>query len=252
MVCIQGARACVAAVMVLGLGACPGGGGGGGDGTTTTSDDTATSVPNTTIPLPPIDSGDVDSTTTAATSDDGTSTSTGEGTSSSGPGEGSSSSSSSGQPGESSSDGGPTTYEVQWCVLQYPPMVEVAVDEAFTIYVRLFAPGLTDDTGVTDPAPELVVEVGYSVDGSDPSTGVGEPWTWEMAMPNGGYGPGAPGYSAANDEYQHDLAIPEAGIFDYAARISGDGGATWVYCDLDGLTVGGYTPDQAGDAAVGQ
>ena len=35
------------------------------------------------------------------------------------------------------------------------------------------------------------------------------------------------------------------GVFDYAARISGDSGTTWVYCDLDGLVINGYTPDQA-------
>jgi hypothetical protein len=252
MDCTKGSRACVA--MLLLLAACPGGGGSEGDGgsTTTGGGDTSTSVVTTIMTLPPLDSSDGGDTTTGT--DEGTTTggatTTGDTTGSTGMGE-STGSSSSGEPAETT-DGGPTTYSVDWCILQYPPMVEVAVDEAFTVYVRLFAPGLTDDTGVTDPAPELVVEVGWSVDGSDPSTGVGEPWTWEAAMPNGGYGPGAPGYSANNDEYQHDLAIPEAGIFDYAARISGDSGATWVYCDLDGLTVGGYTPDQAGDAAVGQ
>lgn len=253
MDCIKGARVCVA-MMVL-LAACPGGGGSDeGGGTTTNTDDTSTSVMTTILTLPPLD-GTSDGDDATVGTDDGTTTSDGttsdQTTGTAGASESSGGSSSSGEPAESS-DGGPTSYEVEWCILQYPPFVEVEVDEAFTVYVRLFAPGLTDQSGVTDPAPELVVEVGYSVDGSDPSTGVGAPWTWEAAMPNGGYGPGAPGYGAANDEYQHDLAIPMAGIFDYAARISGDSGATWVYCDVDGLSVGGYTPDQAGDAAVGQ
>lgn len=254
MDCIKGSGACVA--MLLLLAGCPGGGGVDGDdgSTTTTPDDSTTGPANTTIPLPPLD----DSTTSGSSSGSGTSgstdgTSTDPGTTTTtGPIDGSSSSSS-GEPAESSSsDGGPATYSVDWCILQYPPSVEVGVGEPFTIYVRLYAPGLTDDTGVTDPAPELVVEVGWSVDGSDPSTGVGEPWTWETAMPNDGYGPGSPGYGAVNDEYWHDLAIAEAGVFDYAARISGDSGSTWVYCDLDGLTEDGYTPDQAGNAAVGQ
>lgn len=252
MHCIKGARVCVVGSWLAA--ACGGGGASDEDGgTTTNADDTSTSVMTTILTLPPLD-GTSDGDDATAGTDEGT---TSEGTTSddtagtTAASESSGGSSSSGEPAESS-DGGPTSYEVQWCILQYPPMVEVDVDMAFTVYVRVFAPGLTDQSGVTDPAPELVVEVGYSVDGSDPSTGVGEPWTWEAAMPNGGYGPGAPGYGAANDEYQHDLAIPTAGIFDYAARISGDSGATWVYCDLDGLTVGGYTPDQAGDAAVGQ
>lgn len=250
MDCIKSSGACLAMLL---LAACPGGGGSDESGGSTSTGDEPTTGPGvTTIPLPPIDGTSTDGAeTTAGTTDGGTTSGTG--TSTTGPIDGSSSSSSGEPPAESSSsDGGPTSYPIDWCILQYPPMVDVAVDEAFTVYVRLFAPGLTDQSGVTDPAPELLVDVGYSVDGSDPSTGVGAPWTWEPAMPNLGYGPGAPGYGASNDEYQHDLAIPEAGIFDYAARISGDSGTTWVYCDVDGLTVGGYTPDQAGDAAVGQ
>jgi hypothetical protein len=248
MDCIKGSSACMA--MLLLLAACPGSGGseGDGSGSSTGPDDSATGPGATTIPLPPLDSSD-DAETTAGSTDDGTTTEAGT-TGTTDPDGSSGGTSSSGEPAESSSDGGPTTYPVDWCILQYPPMVTVMVNEAFAVYVRLYAPGLSDQTGVTDPAPELVVEVGYSVDGSDPSTGVGAPWTWEAATPNAGYGPGAPGYEANNDEYQHDLAIPMAGIFDYAARISGDSGATWVYCDLDGLAVGGYTPDQAGHAIV--
>jgi len=252
MDCFKGSRACVAMLL---LAACPGGGGSDGDtSSTTTADDLTTGPPSTTIPLPPLDEGTSSSSgeATVGSTDDGTST--GSGTAgSTGPTDGSSSSSSSsGEPAETSSDGGPTVYEVEWCNIQYPPMVEVEVDEVFPVYSHVYVGGLTDQTEFTDPAPELIVEVGYSVDGSDPSTGVGEPWTWGTATPNVGYNMSSPGYMANNDEYQYDLAIPEAGIFDYAARISGDSGTTWVYCDLDGLSVGGYTPDQAGNAAVGQ
>lgn len=145
---------------------------------------------------------------------------------------------------------GETTYDVSWCILQYPPDVTVAVDEAFTVYVRFFADGLTNLTGSNDPAPQLQVELGYGADGSDPS--MGAPWDYVAAGPNVGWGPGAPDYSPDNDEYQGDLSIGVPGIYDYAARISGDGGMTWVYCDLDDLLTGGYTPDMAGHAEVGQ
>lgn len=151
--------------------------------------------------------------------------------------------------GEESSTGDPV-YEVSWCILQFPPSVVVSVDEVFTVYTRLFADGLTNLTGDNDPSPELVVEVGYGLDGSDPSMGAA--WTYVSAIPNVGWGPGAPDYSPDNDEYQADLSIDMPGVYDYAARISGDGGATWVYCDLDDLLNGGYTPDQAGHAEVGQ
>ncbi|MCX4247278.1 hypothetical protein [Paraliomyxa miuraensis] len=226
-------------------------------GSTTDPSSTTSDVTATTIPLPTTDptTGDVGSATADESTTSGvdeTTTSVDETTAGS-TGSSEESSGSSGEPaGSSSSDGGTSGYDVQWCILQWPPMVELAVGEAFTIYTRLYAPGLTDLTGVTDPAPELVVEVGYSVDGSNPETGMGAPWTWLPATPNAGYGPGAPDYSAVNDEYQGELSIGMAGIYDHAVRISGDSGATWVYCDLDGLTVGGYTTDQAGHAAVGQ
>lgn len=145
---------------------------------------------------------------------------------------------------------GPAFYEVTWCILQYPPDVMVGVDEPFTAYVRFYAGGLTDQTGGNDPSPQLMVEFGYGEDGSDPS--MGAVWTYVPGGPNVGWGPGAPGYSPDNDEYQGDLSIPMAGVYDYAARISGDGGMTWVHCDLDDLINGGYTPDQAGHAEVGE
>jgi hypothetical protein len=250
MVYTKGAKACVAVLLVTA--AC--GGTGSGDGGSTTTGDASTSgeITLTTIPLPVDSSGSSDGagTTAAGTT---TADTTGPGmTGTTGPADSSGGSSSSGTPGQTTDDGGPTVYEVEWCNLQYPPMVDVAVSEPFTVYAHVYSAGLTDQTTATDPAPELVVEVGYSVDGSDPSTGVGAPWTWEMAMPNVGYGPGSPAYMVNNDEYQHDLVIDVAGIYDYAARVSGDSGANWVYCDLDGLTEGGYTTDQAGHAEVGQ
>jgi len=203
----------------------------------------------TTLPLPGASSsegGQVtgDDTTTAAGS-----TTSGDSTGSEGDSTGAGSSSST---GDSSSEGGPAVYDVEWCNLQYPPTVMTAEGEATTVYIRVYAPGLTDQSGVTDPAPELVVELGYGEDGSDPSLGMGGAWTYVPATPNAGYGPAAPDYGADNDEYQADLVIGTAGTYDYAPRISGDGGTTWVWCDLDGLTTGGYTPDQAGHAEIGR
>lgn len=214
--------------------------------TTTSTTSNTTEVTATTIPLPVDTTGEVE--TLEGSSSAGVDESTTGGSSgSTGPADGSSSSS--GEPAESSDDGSPTVYEVEWCRLQYPPAAYVAVSEPFTVYVRLYVPGLTTLSNGNDPAPELVVEMGYSVDGSDPSTGVGAPWTWQAATPNVGWNDAA---EPNNDEYQSDLSIAEAGIYDYAARISGDSGRTWVYCDLDDLLTGGYTPDQAGHAEIGQ
>lgn len=226
-----------------------------GLGTTTGEPPATSNITATTIPLP-ADSGTEDDggdTTGAATEGGGGSTSSGgaPGTDSgsTGPGGGETST---GEPGGSTDDGPVgTTYDVSWCRLQFPPMADVAVSEAFTVYVRFYAAGLTDVSDGNDPAPELVVEMGYGVDGSDPSTGMGAPWTWVPAAPNVGWNGPAAGEDD-NDEYQGDLSIDVAGIYDYAARISGNSGMDWVYCDLDDLLTGGYTPDQAGHAEVGQ
>lgn len=151
---------------------------------------------------------------------------------------------------ETGTDTGDAFYDVSWCILQFPAEVMEPVDTVFTVYVRFFADGLTTQSGGNDPSPQLLVEFGYGADGSDPSMGAA--WTYAAGEPNVGWGPGAPGYSPDNDEYQGDLSIGAPGIYDYAARISGDGGMTWVYCDLDDLLTGGYTPDMAGNAEIGQ
>ncbi len=215
-------------------------------GLVSTTGSMTTDVTATTIPLPG------DSTTSGITGDD-TTGSTGEPTSDgsdsggSGGSGGSGTSSGSATDPSSSGDTAGTVYDVEWCRLQHPPSVTVAVDEPFTVYVRLYVPGLTDQSTGNDPAPELVVEMGYGLDGSDPSTGMGAPWSYIPAMPNVGWDDVV---EPNNDEYQADLIIDAAGIYDYAARISGNGGMDWVYCDLDDLLTGGYTPDQAGHAQV--
>lgn len=224
-----------------------------GLGTTSTSAGD-TEVVATTIPLPTATetAGDVDS--SGGSTDGGTLDSSGSGSGgmdTSGSGSGDSGSSSEGGASESSSDTGEPTYDIGWCNIQFPAMVVEPVGATFTIYSRVFAEGLTDQSGVTDPAPQLVAELGWGPDGTDPSMGDADMWNWTAAGPNAGYGPGAPDYSAVNDEYWGDITIGVAGVHDFATRISGDGGATWVYCDVDGLAIGGYTPDQAGDAQIG-
>lgn len=217
-------------------------------GPATTSASTGSDVTATTIPLPLDTTGEEGSATAAdSTTDPGESTGP-SGTSSTGPAD-SSGGSSSGQPDDGTTEDPGVVYDVEWCRLQYPPSAFVAVSEAFTVYVRFYAAGLTDQSSGNDPAPELVVEMGYGVDGSNPATGMGAPWTWLPAGPNVGWDDAV---EPNNDEYQGDVVIDVAGIYDYAARISGDSGSSWVYCDLDDLLTGGYTTDQAGHAEVGQ
>lgn len=145
-----------------------------------------------------------------------------------------------------SSSGGSGAWDVEWCRLQAPAMVTETVGTPFTVYGRVYAMGLTDQTPMTDPDAMLVAEAGWGLDGTDPAVDM---WTWVVATPNVGFN-GNDWGEPNNDEYDADVVIDRAGTFDYAFRFSGDGGTTWVYCDLDDLLTGGYTPEQAGDATI--
>lgn len=222
-----------------------------GDSTTglasSSGDDVMTTIPVTSV-----------TETADPTSDDTSSTSSGSDTDTEDPttgsttsGDASSSSTSAGEESSSSTTdetttGDPEVWDVGWCNLQYPPSIMGTTATITTAYSRIYVEGLTDQTTGNDIDPQLVVEFGYGADGSDPGGGT---WTWVTGAGNFGWNGMAAG-EPNNDEYQGDLQFGEAGTFDYAARVSGDGGNTWVYCDLDGLVEGGYTSDQAGDAVI--
>ncbi len=124
----------------------------------------------------------------------------------------------------------PVTYTIGFCRLQFPEVIDAVQGTSVDAFGRLFIAGLTDLSGVNDPAPEVVGFVGYGPDGSDPAVDPG--WTWNVGTPNVGYGPAAPGYEANNDEYIASLTVPgPAGDYDFAYRFSGDDGATFTYCD---------------------
>jgi hypothetical protein len=138
---------------------------------------------------------------------------------------------------------------VGFCRLQFPTTIEAVRGGLTTVYGRVYVAGLTDLTGVNDPDPRLIAEVGVGPDASDPAASTG--WTWTAAFPNAGYDPSAPGYEPNNDEYQASLAAPSVlGDYDFAYRFSGDAGATWTYCDATGSS-DGYSAADAGQMVVG-
>jgi hypothetical protein len=142
--------------------------------------------------------------------------------------------------------GGPAGYPIDFCRLQFPTLVDETEGTDVDAFARLFIAGLTDLSGVNDPAPSVIGYVGYGPDGTDPAVDPG--WTWTAGVPNPGYGPASPGYEANNDEYQALLTVPSPpGSYDFAFRFSGDSGATFTYCD--GQPAGssdGYSPADAG------
>lgn len=216
-----------------------------------TTDDVATTIPVTSVTETTADPTTVGSSSGTGTGGD-TDTDTDAGSSSTG--FGTAGSSSTGDDGESSSStsgddtttGDPMAWDVEWCNLQFPPEIDGTTATVTTVYSRVYVEGLTDLTPLNNVDAQLVVEFGYGDDASDPAAGG---WTWVVGVPNAGWDGNAVG-APNNDEYQGDLQFPAAGTYDYAGRVSGDGGTTWVYCDLDGLVEGGYSSDQAGDATI--
>ena len=124
----------------------------------------------------------------------------------------------------------PVTYNIDFCRLQFPDLVDDVEGTNVDAFGRLFIAGLTDISGVNDPAPEVFGSIGYGPDGTDPAVDPG--WVWSPATPNAAYGPASPGYEANNDEYAGSFNIPSPpGNYDIAFRFSGDSGATFTYCD---------------------
>ena len=126
---------------------------------------------------------------------------------------------------------------IDWCNTQFPTSLNSTVSTSNTVYGQLYMDGKTNAqssqyTGNGNPASQsgnVRFQFGYGADGSAPSG-----WTtWANATFNSG--------SAGNnnDEYQFDWTTPATiGRYDYQFRASGDGGATWTYCDTDGSTTG--------------
>lgn len=133
---------------------------------------------------------------------------------------------------------------VSSCHLESPTMINEATNTVVTVFGRVTVPGLTDTSSSTDTSPALVAELGYGPDTTDPATSTG--WSWRAASANAAYDDTTASGETGVDEYQSDLVVPTDANspYDYAYRFSGDGGATWSYCDTDETTP--YSATEAG------
>lgn len=143
--------------------------------------------------------------------------------------------------------------DIGWCNLQHPPEMSVAAGQQTpTVYGRVYVDGCTHTmtNGMNDPTVECGAvdgQVGWGPDGADPTSNPGQ-FTWKDASYN-------PGHTADdNDEHQATFTAPQMpGTYRYFYRFTGDGGATWTYCDTDGHTPNGpdgFSADQAGTLTV--
>lgn len=129
-------------------------------------------------------------------------------------------------------------YNIDWANLQWPFTIThtIGVTPTVNIYGQVYIAGVTSEPGAT---PGLLAQVGYGRNESDPRV---EPdWIWYDAVFNAQAG--------NNDEFVGTLLPESTGEFDYVYRYSTDGGASWVYADLDG-TGNGYATEQAGSLTV--
>ena len=149
--------------------------------------------------------------------------------------------------GQSSAAAGAFTYtepgpRVDWCDTQYPASITTKVNAPTeNIYGRVFEAGVTEAPG---KGAGIAAQLGYGDPGDDPSA---DPslYTWVPAVFNVNAG--------NNDEYMASLTVAAEGVYAYVYRFSMDGGATWVFCDLDGsdngfsrLAMGTLTVEKAG------
>ncbi len=131
--------------------------------------------------------------------------------------------------------------------MQYPCDTEVVLfsDDAVEAYIWVYEEGETEGAGA---AGFMSVEIGTGDEGSDPSSD--ESWSWRLASYNldvDGLFEG----DLANDEYMGELPVPtEGGTYNYAARVTRDGGSTYEYCDLGVETCDGLGSTDGYDAAT--
>jgi len=139
---------------------------------------------------------------------------------------------------------------VDWCVLKYPESTTTAPNApSEPIYGQVYVEGCTETAG--SPCGSVTAQVGHGPAGADPSL---DPslFSWTDAEYNSAFAPEDGSEEANNDEYMAQITEDEEGTYKYAYRMSGDGGATWTYCDLDPGSEDGFSPSMMGTLTVAE
>jgi hypothetical protein len=136
-----------------------------------------------------------------------------------------------------------STESVDYCHIQYPLSVDASPEAGFDVYIWVYEAGVTAGVGA---GAGIEVELGIGSDGTIPS----DDWTWTDCS-YAGDKDGLFAGDLANDEHLCVGTAPvDAGSYDYAGRVSIDGGP-WLNCDVDtgAATSGsddGYSVDTTG------
>ncbi len=116
--------------------------------------------------------------------------------------------------------------DIDWCTVQSPSSASTTVGvDSETIYGQVYIAGIT---GSGSESADILAQLGYGDDGSDPSVDAG--WTWADAAFNSACST----CGGSNDEYMDTLNVDTSGAYAYAYRFSYDGGANYLYCDAGG------------------
>ncbi|MFT7581566.1 MAG: hypothetical protein ACI9MR_003244, partial [Myxococcota bacterium] len=138
-----------------------------------------------------------------------------------------------------------------FCRLEAPADYVLLDNVPFEVSAVLSEPGLTDLSDATDVDARILVEGGYGPVGSTPNELA---WTWFSAAADGGWQDVS---MSGVDRYVATGQTPQTvASFAVAARVSIDGGLSYLPCDLDTGADGedgsnnGYQSDNAGTLAV--
>lgn len=131
------------------------------------------------------------------------------------------------------------------CIVESPTTHTGPSGDTFTAIVKVTAPGITDTTDKYDAHPKVHVQYGVGPEGADPA---GLTWgDWLPATPD------MDAVDASSDIWSGVVTVPAITDMsltrDFAFRVSGDDGTTWIYCDTDGSD-NGYAAENAGSITI--
>jgi IPT/TIG domain len=140
--------------------------------------------------------------------------------------------------------------EVGWCAIRWPESTQTAPGVASEpIYGHVYVEGCTEEQGAA--CDSLTVELGWGSEGVDPSVDP-DSFGWVEAAYNPDFYPPEDDEAYNNDEFVTTITEDDEGVYKYAYRVSGDGGASWTYCDWGVGADDGFSPSALGTLTVAE
>ncbi|MFT7582971.1 MAG: hypothetical protein ACI9MR_004657, partial [Myxococcota bacterium] len=155
-----------------------------------------------------------------------------------------------GTPG-ATNDACTANYPIDFCRLERPIIPDVVGGTTIDVFGRVMIDGLTNiNLDGNDVEAGVLGAVGYGPAGTDPAVDVN--WVWTAGQADPAYVvTGNANMEPTHDEYLASVDTPlVGGTYDLAYRFSGDDGATWQYCDTDGVALDGSELYETAEAGI--